>query len=146
VVDAYQREKQGPLINHASALFAELTTQSFTGVRAEFNESDRARLVGVCADGLLVDVEGMSDGTTDQLYLALRLAAVHEYLDHAPPLPFIADDLLVNFDDTRSSAALGVLDELSCRTQVLMFTHHPHLVALARTHVRPDVHVVPLGR
>lgn len=146
VIDAYQREKQGPLINHASALFAALTNQSFTGVRAEFNESDRARLVGVCADGSLVDVEGMSDGTTDQLYLALRLAAVHEHLDHAPPLPFIADDLLVNFDDTRSAAALRVLDEFSHRTQVLMFTHHPHLVALARARVRPDVHVVPLGR
>jgi uncharacterized protein YhaN len=41
------------------------------------------------------------------------------------PLPFIADDLFINFDDKRAAAAFGVLAELAQRTQVIYLTHHP---------------------
>ena len=40
-------------------------------------------------------------------------------------LPFLADDLFVNFDDERSEAGVRVLAELAKSTQVLFFTHHP---------------------
>ena len=40
-------------------------------------------------------------------------------------LPFLADDLFVNFDDERSEAGVRVLAELAKYTQVLFFTHHP---------------------
>jgi uncharacterized protein YhaN len=73
----------------------------------------------------------MSEGARDQLYLALRLATLERYLDHAEPLPFIVDDILVNFDDERSAATLKVLAELSRKTQVILFTHHAHLRDLA---------------
>lgn len=130
-VERYQREKQGPLLKRAAAIFATLTQQSFVGLRTEFDDSDHARLVGVRPDGGTVGVAGMSDGTADQLYLALRLAAVHEHLEQSPAVPFIADDLFVNFDDQRAAAGLKVLAELAGRTQVLFFTHHRHLVDLA---------------
>lgn len=74
----------------------------------------------------------MSDGTRDQLYLALRLASLERYLEHNPPLPFIVDDLLVNFDDERARATLTELANLAKKTQVLFFTHHEHLVNSAR--------------
>ena len=80
----------------------------------------------------------MSEGTRDQLFLALRLALIKEYLDTAEPLPFIADDLLVSFDDDRAGAALDILKRLSKNTQVLVFTHHGHLVELARTRLGND--------
>lgn len=142
VIDRYQRERQDPLVKRAATLFAALTSGSFTGVRAEFDDEDHARLVGVRRDDSTVDVAGMSDGTADQLYLALRLAAIHEYLEQSPPMPVIADDLLVNFDDTRSAAALRVLGELARRTQVIFFTHHRHLVELAKIALMHDAHVV----
>ena len=75
---------------------------------------------------------GMSSGTADQLYLALRIAAVEDYLDHAEPMPFIADDLFINFDDKRAAAGFRVLGELAKKTQVLFFTHHEHLLEVAR--------------
>jgi uncharacterized protein YhaN len=68
----------------------------------------------------------MSTGTADQLYLALRIAAIENYLDHAEPMPFIADDLFINFDDKRAAASFQVLGELAKKTQVLFFTHHEH--------------------
>ena len=72
----------------------------------------------------------MSEGTRDQLYLALRLAAVEERsARHA--MPFIADDLLVNGDDDRCAAIFGSLGRLARGTQVLCFTHHEHLVPIA---------------
>ena len=74
----------------------------------------------------------MSDGSVDQLYLALRVAALEEYLDQAPALPFVADDLFINFDDDRAAAGLQVLAQLANSCQVIFFTHHEHLVDIAR--------------
>jgi uncharacterized protein YhaN len=88
----------------------------------------------------------MSEGTRDQLYLALRLAAVEMHLDKSKPLPFIADDLFVNFDDERSTAGLEALRELSTKTQVLFLSHHDHLLRRVRQVFGDDVNVVALGR
>ena len=73
----------------------------------------------------------MSDGTRDQLYLALRLAFISQHLEQGEPLPLILDDILVNFDDERTQATLEVLNELAERTQILYFTHHQLVVDLA---------------
>jgi uncharacterized protein YhaN len=69
----------------------------------------------------------MSDGERDQLFLAFRIASIEQYCAAAEPLPFIADDLLVHFDDDRGAAALGLLAELGKTTQVMLFTHHRHV-------------------
>jgi hypothetical protein len=53
-------------------------------------------------------------------------------------MPLVLDDLLVNFDDRRARAALEVLGEFSHKTQVLFFTHHEHLIDLARQALTPD--------
>ena len=47
------------------------------------------------------------------------------------PLPLVVDDLFITFDDARARAVLNVLGELAKRTQVIVFTHHRHLVELA---------------
>ena len=93
-------------------------------------------LVGVRANGgEIVSVDGMSDGTADQLYLALRLAGLEEYLDKNEPIPFIVDDILIKFDDARATATLQALTQLSSKTQIIFFTHHQHLVKLAEKNV-----------
>lgn len=60
-----------------------------------------------------------SDGTADQLYLALRLA-VAEAL--TPNAPLVLDDALVRFDDTRLKEAMAVLQEAAEEKQVILFT------------------------
>ena len=74
----------------------------------------------------------LSDGTRDQLYLALRLASLMRFAEHAEPMPLVLDDVLIHFDDERARAALKVLGEFTATTQVLFFTHHARLVELAR--------------
>ena len=67
----------------------------------------------------LHDALWRSDGTIDQLYLALRLA-VAEAL--TPEAPLILDDALVRFDDTRLKAAMDLLRQESETRQVILFT------------------------
>ncbi len=131
-IDRYRREKQAPLLKRAGELFAMLTCGSFKTLQLEFDDHDNVQLAGIRDDGRRVAVAGMSSGTADQLYLALRIAAVEDYLDHAEPMPFIADDLFINFDDKRAAAGFRVLGELAKKTQVLFFTHHEHLLEVAR--------------
>jgi uncharacterized protein YhaN len=132
-IERYRAENQDPLLRRAGELFATLTTQSFTSLRTDFDDRDEPVLVGVRQNGRRVRVEAMSEGTRDQLYLALRLATLERYLAHAhaEPLPFIVDDILINFDDERSEATLKALAELSAKTQVILFTHHARLRDLA---------------
>jgi uncharacterized protein YhaN len=131
-IERYREQNQGPLLCRAGELFARLTAGSFEGLRLDCDEKGDPVLKGVrVGSKALVGVEGMSDGTGDQLYLALRLASLEAYIARNEPLPFILDDILVNFDDVRSTAALQTLGELSKRTQVLFFTHHEHLIRLA---------------
>ena len=143
-IDRYRREKQAPLLKRAGQLFATLTGSSFGNLRVDFDDQDRAHLIGVRPDGASVPVPGMSTGTADQLYLALRIASVTDYLDRAPPLPFIADDLFINFDDERAAAGFRVLGQLGTATQVLFFTHHQHLVDIARATLGAKVPIVSL--
>lgn len=143
-IDRYRREKQAPLLKLAGQLFDTLTSGSFSDLRVEFDEQDRAHLVGLRPNGSTVGVDGMSSGTTDQLYLALRVASVEDYLERAAALPFVADDLFINFDDGRAAAGFKVLNHLAQKTQVLFFTHHWHLVDVARATLGRSVSTISL--
>ena len=144
-IDRYRQEKQAPLLRRASSLFAHLTGESFARLQAEFDDKDNARLEGVRPCGERVPVSGLSDGTADQLYLALRVAAIEDYLERANALPFIADDLFINFDNDRAAAGFAVLEELSRKTQVLFFTHHSHLVDIARERLGASLGITTLA-
>lgn len=142
-MERYRERHQGPVLQRASGLFRDLTLESFAGLDVDFSEkTGEPELVGVRPSangkGPTVGLDGMSEGTADQLYLALRIASLEEYLDNHDPLPFIVDDVLVDFDNARSVAALKALAELSMRTQVIFFTHHEHLVELAEANLAPD--------
>lgn len=135
-IERYREKNQGPVLERASRLFARLTAGSFESLQVEYNEKGEAFLLGVRPGTReQVGVAGMSDGSCDQLYLALRLASLTAYLEGHEPLPFVVDDILVNFDDARAAAALQALAELSRQTQVIFFTHHEHLLELAAAHV-----------
>jgi uncharacterized protein YhaN len=131
-IEHYRSQNQDPIIKRASELFERLTLQSFIGLTVDYDEKDQPILMGVRDNGDKVSIDGMSDGTTDQLYLALRVASIEKYANDNEPVPFIVDDILVHFDDTRSKETLRVLLELSKKTQIIFFTHHYRLVEIIR--------------
>ena len=139
-IERYREKHQGPILKRTNEIFANLTLGFFEGIRAEFDENGNPVLMGVRPGGKeLVGVNGMSDGTTDQLYLSLRLSSLESYLDNNEPMPFIVDDILIKFDNERAIATLKVLAELSKKTQVIFFTHHHHLVELAEASIESSL-------
>jgi len=140
-IDDYRRKNQAPLLLRAGALFREVTLRSFERLDADVEE-DRPILVGVRPDGTRVPSYGMSEGTRDQLFFALRLAAVEASCAGGEPMPFVVDDVLVQFDDDRGAAALRVLADVASHTQVVLFTHHRHVRVGAEALTAPAVVVV----
>ena len=137
-IERFRKENQGPLLQKSGAVFQSTTRGAFIGLDADFNADDLPVLVGVRPDQSKVPVAGLSDGSRDQLYLALRLAALDRYLEAHEPMPLILDDLLITCDNERAKAILPQLSELSRRTQVFLFTHHEHLVDLCRQTLGED--------
>ncbi|WP_096435097.1 YhaN family protein [Alteribacter populi] len=129
-IEFYREKNQSPIIQRASEIFNRLTLGSFEGITVEFDAKDEPVIMGVRNHDEKVDISGMSDGTTDQLYLSLRIASIEKYVKENEPMPFIVDDILVHFDDERSKETLKVLLELSKITQVIFFTHHYRLAGL----------------
>ncbi len=111
-------------------MFAELTDGRYERLEQDEGEKGEPVIVAVRPDGSTCPAEHLSDGTRDQLFLALRLASIRLDAAVGEPLPFIADDLLVNFDDNRAAAALQLLARFGLETQVILFTHHDHVAAL----------------
>lgn len=143
-IDRYRERKQGPLLQRASALFSQMTLGGFERLAPDFEQTP-PKLTALRAGGERVAIEGLSEGTRDQLFLALRLAALEMQMAGDRPLPFIADDLFVNFHDSRSRAGLAALGQLSRSTQVIFLTHHHHLVDVARECIGADINVLELG-
>ena len=138
-IERYREHNQGPILSRAGQIFSSLTAGSFQDLKTDFGEQGADILVGVRPEtGKLVDVSGMSDGTTDQLYLALRLASLEQYLKRNKAIPLILDDILINFDDDRAADTLKILAEISKQTQVIFFTHHRHLVDIAKSSVSKE--------
>src|SRR5690606_41565806 len=75
-----------------------------------------------------VSVEQLSSGTREQLFLAIRLAMIRRFAQEGTELPLVLDDVFVNFDQSRTEAAVEtILDVADAGQQVLLFTCHLHL-------------------
>lgn len=131
-IERYRAAHQDPLLAIASGLFKDLTLGSFAALRADIDDGDRPVLMGVRSNGFVVRVEGMSSGTRDQLYLALRLASLQLRLQSTEAMPFIVDDILINFDEERARATLEVFAGMAGRNQIIMFTHQAQIADMAR--------------
>ncbi|MFN2358061.1 MAG: AAA family ATPase, partial [Desulfotignum sp.] len=132
-IENYRKENQAPVLGRAGELFSTLTLGSYAGLRDELDSSGKPILLGVRPDDQEVAIDGMSDGSRDQLYLALRMATLEQHLKKGEPMPFVVDDILIGFDDHRTRVCLEVLAQLSTHIQVLLFTHHRRVLELAGT-------------
>ncbi len=131
-------------MTRAGEVFATLTGGAFAGLDQSFNEDDEARLEARRVNGETAPVAHLSEGTCDQLYLALRLAYIEDYAARAEAPPFIGDDLFSSFDnspngqrsrsarcDRRSHSADPVHARAACPGRCAVPSrgcgrHHPH--------------------
>ncbi|MGV1098971.1 AAA family ATPase [Thiovibrio sp. JS02] len=132
-IERYRSENQDPVITLSSKYFRLMTLGAYSGLRSDENDRGEPILIGLKGESIRVQIGQMSDGTRDQLYLALRLASLEWRRKNHEPVPFIADDILINFDDARARATLAILASLADSQQILLFTHHRRIVEEARS-------------
>jgi uncharacterized protein YhaN len=66
------------------------------------------------------------------------------HIEQAMPLPFIADDIFINYDDARSKSGFEALKALSEHTQVIFLSHHDHLIPTVQDVFGKQVNIVIL--
>ncbi len=125
----FQDLHQPAVIRKASEFFRVMTGGAFERIIRPVDEGVET-LICVRSSGAECRPETLSRGTHEQLYLALRFAAVQTASPARPPLPILMDDVLVNFDDARVARAVDVIAELSKTHQILYFTCHEHIARL----------------
>jgi uncharacterized protein YhaN len=129
--DTYQRHRQPETLQEASGYLERLTQGRYVRVWTPLGEHS---LRVDDAEGHSLPVEALSRGTREQLFLGLRLALVSSYARRGAPLPLVLDDVLVNFDAERASAAASVLrDFAAAGHQLLVFTCHEHLLKMFKS-------------
>jgi len=111
-----QRRFAPRITRKAQTLLARMTDGRYHSITMGEDFSLQA---GADQEETLHDALWRSDGTMDQLYLALRLAVAEEL---TPNAPLILDDALVRFDDIRMGEAVSILRELAENRQVILFT------------------------
>jgi len=111
-----QRRFAPRIAKRTEELFGKFTAGRYETVRLK---EDLSLEVGMQQEIKTHSVQWPSDGTVDQLYLALRLAVAEEL---TPGAPLVLDDAMVRFDDTRLATALHILSEMAEDKQVILFT------------------------
>ena len=137
------QENKGPMVTAASAAFARITCGEWDGLEV-FGPDGTMTLWARKGDDR-APLDSLSEGARAQLFLALRVAGHANFCDRHGPLPFVTDDILEAFDDMRADAALKMAGEMGQRGQVVFFTHHEHIAALARDAI-PGVSIVAMPR
>ncbi len=115
-MDELQRRFAPRISRRGQQLLARLTLGRYDRLTLD---SDLTLRSGGSGETTLREPLWRSEGTADQLYLALRLAVAQEL---TPDAPLILDDALVRFDRERMEAALELLREIAQDRQVILFT------------------------
>ena len=130
----FREKAQAPMFERASSYFRRITDGEFTSLGSV--DDGKGPILSVTRlDGEVVRVTGLSEGTRDQLYLSLRLAAVDLRRRSGLDLPLILDDVLMSSDENRTALTLTALAEHATDNQLILLTHHRHVVELAELHV-----------
>lgn len=135
----YERERQPAVLSRAEKMFERVTDGHYPNLVIADGE---VRVIDHAGNQL--STVDLSRGTAEQLYLCVRFGLAAEFASHTP-LPFVMDDVLVNFDPERTAAMAQVLAELADSHQVLLFSCQPSSVA-TMLEARPDARVIELPR
>jgi uncharacterized protein YhaN len=143
-MERYRKLHENPLLTRANTLFGRITLGDFVELMVDYDDRDGAILVGRQRDGKRKRVEEMSSGTREQLFLALRIAAIERYVATTAAAPVIFDDAFLESDDDRSEKIFESLAELAAMTQVIVLTHRRQQAELGERILGNRVSVIEL--
>ncbi len=131
MIGQLERDYQPETLARASHYLLKLTCGRYEQVRTPFGSHE---LLVHEKDGSVRQVSELSDGTREQLFLAVRMALIDLFAGQGIDLPIVLDDICVNFDQIRTEAAVKTLTEFAHDKQILFFTCHDHLANLFKEH------------
>ena len=146
----HREQAQGPVLALASGYFCQMTGGRFARLLVDA-DGDTPVLLAQPEQGAPIGIGGLSEGTADQLHLALRLAALQVQHQSQPErqMPLVLDDVLMTADDARAAHMFQALAQFAAQHQVLVFTHHQHLLDIAARTLPASavrVHTLESGR
>jgi hypothetical protein len=143
-MESYREQQADPVMTRAGELFSLLTGGRFTRLVQDYGGDDELQLLAERAGGERVPLDGLSEGTGDQLYLALRLAFLEDYSARNEPAPLVVDDIFQTFDDERTASGLSALAGTADRFQTILFTHEMSVVDIARQELGAGLDLIRL--
>ncbi|WP_166299313.1 ATP-binding protein [Bradyrhizobium sp. 2S1] len=130
-LNTYRERHRSSMMERASEAFRLISRGSYEELVTQPSNGSEL-LIAKGSDGGSKLASELSKGTRFQLYLALRVAGYHEFARAHPPGPFLADDIMETFDDSRAEEAFRLLADMACTGQVVYFTHHRHLCEIVK--------------
>jgi chromosome segregation protein len=131
-------------MRRAGELFSVLTGGSFSRLVQLYDDKDELQLQAERQGGEKVPISGLSEGSADQLYLALRLAFLEDYATRNEPAPLVVDDIFQTFDDERTASGLRALAGTAKRFQTILFTHEMSVVDIATRELGSSLDLIRL--
>ncbi|CDQ21118.1 ATP-binding protein [Halobacillus karajensis] len=120
---SYKDKYLPQVLQKASDYFQRLTDGNYVDVKLSPDDDQ----IKVISQGGFVFVPAeLSRGTRDQLYVSFRLA-LGETMAESLSMPFLVDDAFVHFDMKRLPVMVDILQSLSERHQVVLFTWREEL-------------------
>ena len=126
----FEQSHQPPILARAKEYLSRLSGERYDNIWTPMGERT---LCVDDADGTTVRIEHLSGGTREQLFLAIRFAMIEHFSNLGVELPIVLDDILVNFDEQRTRAAIEeLMRQTGDNQQILFFTCHQHLAEMFR--------------
>ncbi len=92
--------------------------------------------------GPLRDIEQLSHGTVEQVYLLLRVALAEQLVRPGESAPLLLDEVTAHADRDRTDQVLRLLLSVAQRHQVVLFTQQDQVRDWARTHLDGERHAL----
>ena len=120
------REKHQPdVLKRASRYLETATGGRYSSLLTMADVDGRERLAVMTKSGEHRWVEPpLSGGTLDQVLLCFRLAVIDHLDEGREVLPLLLDEAMINWDDKRLERCGDILQEVTERRQVFLFTCH----------------------
>lgn len=140
--EVYDRERQPGVVRDAGRVLSIMTGGRYGNVSIPLG-TDKVSIFDSASRAKDIDI--LSTGTAEQLYLALRIALLGHLGEVGEGLPVLMDDVFANFDPGRKAGAAAAVAELARERQVVVFTCHPDTRALLED-ASPGLTAIELDR
>ena len=125
----FREENQPELLKRAGRYLGEVTRGRYERIELGDPGDEAFYLREPGRSGKRKVGEALSQGTKEQVYLALRLSIIGHLDTGRERLPLFMDETLVNWDAWRRDRAFGILERVAEERQVFIFTCHPAMAA-----------------